>query len=117
MSESCTAPLNDAPTGPILIFATAAKDVSLVFSSDWQPGMHALSTAASFSIAHTFVRSAGKVTSPVMVIAIDVSPFLFDVRGHHRVRHRHLIKSSTSATSKFLARPAVKLCTAPHFSG
>ena len=34
MSESCTLPLKLAPTGPILIFTTAAKVASLVFSSD-----------------------------------------------------------------------------------
>src|SRR5260370_8153401 len=73
MSASCTLPLKLAPPGPILTFTAAENDVSLVFSNDWQPGMLALRTSGSLSIAHTLGRSAGNVTSPVIVIAIGVS--------------------------------------------
>jgi hypothetical protein len=62
-----------ALTGPIFTLATAAKDVSLVFSSDWHPGMQAFSTSGSLSIDHTLARSAGNVASPVIVIAINRS--------------------------------------------
>ena len=65
-------PLKVAPTGPILTLTTAAKNVSLVFSSDWQPGIARLQTSGSLSIAQTLARSAGKVTSPVIVIAMNV---------------------------------------------
>ena len=74
MSESSTLPLKVAETGPILILTTAAKPLSPVFSSDWQPGMQALSTSGSLSIAQTFGRSAGSVTSPVIVIAMTFLP-------------------------------------------
>src|SRR5580693_2023019 len=74
MSESSTLPLNVAETGPIFILTTAAKPFSPVFSNDWHPGIADLSVSGSFSSAHTLGLSAGKVTSPVIVIAINV-PF------------------------------------------
>src|SRR5271154_3995932 len=74
MSESSTLPLNVAETGPILVLTTAAKPVSPDFSSDSQPGMEDLSTSGSLSSAQTFGLPAGKVTSPVIVMAINV-PF------------------------------------------
>src|SRR5271170_6593738 len=74
MSESSTLPLNVAETGPIFILTTAAKPFSPVFSNDWHPGIADLSVSGSFSSAHTFGLSAGKVTSPVIVIAMNV-PF------------------------------------------
>src|SRR5271168_869867 len=72
-SESSTLPLKVVDTGPILVLTTAAKPLSPVLSSDSQPGMQALSTSGSLSSAQTFGRLAGKVTSPVIVMAIDVS--------------------------------------------
>src|SRR5271154_4365244 len=77
MSVSSTLPLKVADTGPILVLTTAAKPLSPVFSSDSQPGIEALSTSGSLRAAQTFGLSAGKVTSPVIVIAIDV----FFLRG------------------------------------
>ena len=74
MSESSTLPLNVAETGPIFILTTAAKPFSPVFSSDWHPGIADLSTSGSFNSSQTFGLSAGKVTSPVIVIAMNV-PF------------------------------------------
>ena len=73
MSVSSTLPLNVAETGPIFILTTAAKPLSPVFSNDWQPGIADLSTSGSFSSAQTFGLSAGKVTSPVIVMAMNVS--------------------------------------------
>src|SRR5271163_922827 len=73
MSESSTLPLKVADTGPILVLTTAAKPLSPDFSSDSQPGMQALSTSGSLRSAQTFGRSAGNATSPVIVMAIDVS--------------------------------------------
>src|SRR5271166_2928912 len=73
MSVSSTLPRKVAETGPILVLTTAAKPLSPVFSSDSQPGMQDLSTSGSFKSAQTFGLSAGKVTSPVIVMAIDVS--------------------------------------------
>ena len=72
MSESSTLPLKVAETGPILVLTTAAKPLSPVLSSDWQPGMQALRTSGSLSSAQTFGRPAGSVASPVIVIAMDV---------------------------------------------
>src|ERR1700733_5457746 len=74
MSVSSTLPLNVAETGPIFILTTAVKPLSPIFSNDWQPGIADLSTSGSFSSAQTFALSAGKVTSPVIVIAMNV-PF------------------------------------------
>src|SRR5580698_6592801 len=73
MSESSTLPLNVAETGPIFILTTAAKPFSPVFSNDWHPGIADLSTSGSFSSVQTFGLSAGRVTSPVIVIAMNVS--------------------------------------------
>src|ERR1700722_18135239 len=73
MSVSSTLPLNVAETGPIFIFTTAATPFSPAFSSDWHPGIADLSTSGSFNSSQTFGLSAGKVTSPVIVIAINVS--------------------------------------------
>src|ERR1700722_19514907 len=73
MSVSSTLPLNVAETGPIFIFTTAVKPLSPIFSSDWQPGIAALSTSGSFRSSQTFGLSAGKVTSPVIVMAMNVS--------------------------------------------
>src|SRR5579872_585846 len=73
MSESSTLPLNVAETGPIFVLTTAAKPLSPVFSSDSQPGIADLRTSGSLSSAQTFGLSAGKVTSPVIVMAINVS--------------------------------------------
>jgi hypothetical protein len=66
--------LNVAETGPIFILTTAVKPLSPIFSNDWQPGIAALRTSGSFKSAQTFDLSAGKVTSPVIVIAMNV-PF------------------------------------------
>src|SRR5271168_4106659 len=85
-SESSTLPLKVVDTGPILVLTTAAKPLSPVLSSDSQPGMQALSTSGSLSSAQTFGRSAGKVTSPVIVMAIDVS-FLDPSPLHRRPRN------------------------------
>src|ERR1700693_2335626 len=74
MSESSTLPLKVAETGPIFSLTTAAKPFSPVFSNDWHPGIAALRVSGSFRSAHTFGLSAGKVTSPVIVIAMNV-PF------------------------------------------
>src|ERR1700722_833789 len=73
MSVSSTLPLNVAETGPIFILTTAVKPLSPIFSNDWQPGIADLSTSGSFNSAHTFGLSAGKVTSPVIVMAMNVS--------------------------------------------
>src|ERR1700733_10804421 len=73
MSVSSTLPLNVAETGPIFILTTAVKPLSPIFSNDWQPGIADLSTSGSFSSAQTLGLSAGKVTSPVIVIAMNAS--------------------------------------------
>src|ERR1700733_12126139 len=73
MSVISTLPLNVAETGPIFILTTAEKPLSPVLSNDWQPGIADLSTSGSFSSAQTLGRSAGKATSPVIVIAMNVS--------------------------------------------
>src|SRR5262245_61588139 len=72
MSESSTLPLNVAETGPIFILTRAPKPFSPVFSNDWHPGIADLSISGSFSRAQTLGLSAGKVTSPVIVIAMNV---------------------------------------------
>src|ERR1700693_3071736 len=73
MSVSSTLPLKVAETGPIFILTTAEKPLSPVFSNDWQPGIADLSTSGSFNSSQTFGLSAGKVTSPVIVMAMNVS--------------------------------------------
>ena len=73
MSVSSTLPLNVAETGPIFVLTTAAKPLSPVFSSDSQPGMADLRTSGSLSSAQTYGLSAGKDTSPVIVMAMNVS--------------------------------------------
>jgi hypothetical protein len=65
--------LKRAFTGPILVTATACNSVSEILVSSSQPGMQAFSTSASLSLAYTTSRLAGSCTSPVIVIAIDVS--------------------------------------------
>src|SRR5271165_2081730 len=72
-SESSTLPLKVAETGPILTLATAAKPFSPALSRDWQPGMQLFRTSGSLSNAQTLDRGAGRVASPVIVIAIPVS--------------------------------------------
>ena len=67
-----TLPLKRALTGPILTTAMAWNSVSEALLSSSQPGMQALSTSASLSLAHTTSRLAGSCTSPVMTIAIGV---------------------------------------------
>src|ERR1700733_3694300 len=74
MSESSTLPLNVAETGPIFVLTTAANPFSPVFSNDWHPGIADLSVSGSLSSAQTFGLPAGKVTSPVIVMAMNV-PF------------------------------------------
>src|SRR5882757_8803756 len=86
MSVSSTLPLKVAETGPIFILTTAEKPLSPVFSSDWHPGIADFSTSGSFSSSQTFGRSAGKVTSPVIVIAMNVS--LRDELGRSRACSR-----------------------------
>src|ERR1700751_1120005 len=73
MSVSSTLALKVAETGPIFVFTTAAKPLSPLFSRDSQPGMQDLSTSGSLSNPQTFGRSAGKVTSPVIVMAMNAS--------------------------------------------
>src|SRR4249919_1914963 len=73
-SVSRTLPLNVALTGPTLLVATARNSLGPVTSRDWQPGMQALRTSGSLSLAHTVSRGAGSCCSPDIVIAIGIPP-------------------------------------------
>src|SRR5580658_3149552 len=104
-SESSTLPLKVADTGPILVLTTAAKPLSPDFSSDSQPGMQDLSTSGSLRSAQTFGRSAGKVTSPVIVMAIDVS-FLRGLDPSADTPFTARYESHTCSTDSFSHRAA-----------
>src|SRR5579871_6118783 len=71
MSDRCTAPLNRAAIGPILIWAVAFMSVSDWRSRVSQPGMLAFSTAVSLSACHTAWRGASMRRSPVMSIGAN----------------------------------------------
>src|SRR3954447_1322420 len=76
MSLRVTLPLKFAEMGPTFTFATACISFSDSLSRLWHPGMHVLSTSGSFNLAQTTSRLAGSPTSPFIVIAIVLPPWL-----------------------------------------